>query len=353
VHLTPTTTSPKAIDLLVTGQRAWYVLNAADGTLRATLPIHGVPYLPVIDDGATYFPTADSGVAAINLLDGSSRWRYQFTDVGTSDDLLAAADGVLYAATRNTLGAAGALYALSTRDGHVLWHVSVTDPRARPAVVDGVVYLADQEDQQQAQQLLYAFRANDGSMLWHAQFTDGLLLQSPTVGEGVVYIATTSYASVGHIGVGSLYALRASDGHQLWQTSRVAGFYPAVANGSVYISLVDSAGVLNQHLVALAAATGDVRWQTSFDFALGATGLGLLYGASPSASAPLPVLTALDSDTGAIQWRSSLAPIRLTFANNVLYDAQNTGVDAVAPDTGSLLWHYQSDDVLSSVVAMG
>jgi outer membrane protein assembly factor BamB len=361
VHAAPTPTASKAVSLLVAGQHAWYVLNSTDGTLSATIPIHHDTRLPVIDDGATYFTTVNSGVAATNLADGSPRWRFHFTGVGsTSDDLLAAVDGApLYAATNNTLGSSGALYALSTRDGHELWHVSVTDPRARPVVAGGVVYLAEQEDEQQLQQILYAFRASDGSVLWHAQLTNGIVGSLPTVAAGVVYITTTN-PTLGHASIGSLYALRVSDGSQLWKTSGVASVYPEplVANGSVYVHLVDAAGAFNGHLVALDAATGDVQWQTSFDFELGATSTGLVYGISPNGSAS--VLTALDSGSGAIRWVSSYASswLGLTFASNVLYDthstdANNTDVAAFFPDTGSLLWRYHVDDVLSPVVVLG
>ena len=72
---------------------------------------------------------------------------------------------------------------------------------------------------------MYALSAANGALLW--KYTTGsIILSSPIVANGVVYIGSSD---------NNLYALDAVAGTLLWKYPALAVSVPAVADGVVYV----------------------------------------------------------------------------------------------------------------------
>src|SRR5581483_9538766 len=86
------------------------------------------------------------------------------------------------------------------KEGTRIWRYQTNSASvaSSPTVVNGVVYVASAS--------FYALNASNGTLLWRDTFGTGAS-SSPTVINGVIYIVE---------GDGNLYALSASDGTQLW-----------------------------------------------------------------------------------------------------------------------------------------
>ena len=109
-----------------------------------------------------------------------------------------------------------------------------------PTVANGIVYLASLDHN------VYALNAATGAKLW--SFTTGNGVDSsPVVANGVVYVG--SYDT-------NVYALNASTGAKLWSfaTGNAIDSPPAVANGVVYV------GSYDHNIYALNASTGAKLW---------------------------------------------------------------------------------------------
>ena len=139
----------------------------------------------------------------------------------------------------------GKLLALRSDNGALIRSYTIGDGRAlEPPVIDGnMLYDSDLNT-------LYALRVSDGSVVWHSAFGDHLAISSPSIADGIVYIATSA---VDH----QVYALRASNGAVLWHyqtrgANEEAGVL-AVANGIVYIGSSDGS---IQHIYALSTKGG-------------------------------------------------------------------------------------------------
>jgi len=146
-----------------------------------------------------------------------------------------------------------------------------------------------------------------GSMLTLAwsYCTGAVVLSSPVVSAGVVYIASTN---------STLAALDARNGHLLWQfrTGGVLYSSPVAQNGTVYI------GALDGFVYAVDAATGHLRWRSSADdpgakiwsSPVVVNGLVIVGAASTLSEKPkIPgEVLAFDAGTGAQRWQTWSEP---------------------------------------------
>ena len=160
----------------------------------------------------------------------------------------------------------GALYAVNRTDGTQRWKFESRGPiSSSPAVADGLAFISSLDGN------VYAVETETGRQRWafatkgERRFTApgihgaiprtermpdpyDIFLSSPTVANGVVYIGS---------GDQHLYALEAATGALRWvfATGDVVHGSPAVADGVVYI------GSFDRNLYALDAATGRERWR--------------------------------------------------------------------------------------------
>lgn len=213
------------------------------------------------------YDAPNDDLAALDAQTGQVRWRVRVPlvapDVGLAGRLTVA-DGVLYMGTSRPHGTRpsppeGALDALSTAEGQVLWRAPLTDSfLGLPVVAHGVVYLTVPAA---GVPTLHALSARDGHQLWRTVLTNvtgNLLGSSPAVSDGVVYVGT-GYISGPQATKGALDAFRASDGHLLWHTTTDGwvGDTPVAADGMVYATSAQ------QTVYAFDAGKGTLRWRSS------------------------------------------------------------------------------------------
>lgn len=160
----------------------------------------------------------------------------------------------------------GSLYAVNRADGTQRWKFDTRGPiSSSPAFHDGIVYVASLDG------LVYAVAAADGKVRWtfttrgERRFTApgihgaiprtermpdpfDVFTSSPAIANGVVYIGS---------GDQHVYALDAATGALRWsfRTGDVVHASPAVANGAVIV------GSWDRNLYSLDAQTGRERWR--------------------------------------------------------------------------------------------
>lgn len=220
---------------------------------------------------------------------------------------------------------AGAVYAVQTHDGSIVWRspFSVRGVSV-PCVGDGRVYISSSDGQ------VTALGTVDGALLWRQQI-DQQYPTPPTAAQSLVYVSTST---------GFVYALRSEDGLPVWRQhiADLVRHRPVVASERVYVSSQDGM------IWALRADRGAISWQLPVE-------QGLLSMAATSdvvyirtSSGTLSAWQAFDG--APIWWRSGISPgmTEPAIVDGVLYlsvlGAPHTqGVAAVRCSDGAHLWH--------------
>jgi outer membrane protein assembly factor BamB len=245
-------------------------------------------------------PPTDT-VVAVRLRDGALLWRVSVPAVFVT--LTADATSVLVAA-----GAAG-LYALNPADGSIRWHqplpIGINMLLRQPVAAAGVVVVDPVRGG------LTAFRESDGAFLWQAPY-------------GLLNIGMNQLAVYGNVGI-FLFAYALADGQKLkdgqplqqyvngvWGddaydtccTVHHVSHQAAVLGVSAQLVLVET-DVPTDHLLALDARTGQVRWHSTH--AVGSVIFASGSGAAPTiyASHEGEVL-ALRSSDGTFLWQAGV-----------------------------------------------
>ena len=227
-----------------------------------------------------------------------------------------------------------------TKPGDLLWRNRIGGFLS-PAVVDGVVYVG-------SGRYLYALEASNGNFLWVSNIVDAehmeivreyphlwVVRSSPAVADGVVYIVSSD---------DHLYALAVATGDLLWRYEAehdlVVGS-PVVSDGVVYFNSDD--------IYAVDTSTSELLWtyETSvYWFTRLATANGIIYIGTRD-----DYLYALDARTGDILWKystpwDSYSP---TVADGVVYFGEDkfgpgSLFNAVSASTGDSLWMYSLEE---------
>ena len=120
------------------------------------------------------------------------------------------------------------LLAIRASTGEVAWTFHASGPVQPPTVVDGIAYVVVGVLPSYDSAVVYALNASDGSQRWHAQVNGHIVQCTPAIGEGVVYVTSTS----------SVEALNADDGSQRWQVALSSSSSnpssPTLANGLLF-----------------------------------------------------------------------------------------------------------------------
>jgi outer membrane protein assembly factor BamB len=187
--------------------------------------------------------------------------------------------------------------------------------------------------------------------------TKGMVLSSPAVSDGVVYVGSTD---------GRLYALDCATGAKRWEfrTGARVTSSPAVANGTVFFGSYDS------NFYALDAANGKVKWKFAtggehrftakhlhgiepaaetmpdpFDFYLSSPAVwnGAVYFGSGDGN-----VYALDAASGAVKWKYQTGDVvhaSPAIANGAVFigswDSYMYALDAA---TGALRWRFKTGE---------
>lgn len=348
-------------------------------------------------------------VEAMRPTDGALYWRFD-TGTGAPVTNVLVQDGVIYA---NASGEHGDLFALRAGDGTLLWHFTLHQFEGGPTpflLTDGVVLV-------EASDGVYALSTRDGHQLWH-----GNLVPLLGAGDGRVFVAgvesstpvgntSTQPASAG----GTITAVRATDGRALW--TRPIGSDPpgriSTDGGLAFVPLWKGSG--SGEVVALDEATGRIVWQRPSRVGLGGSGVatlvdagrvyvvgdhvcafderdgrqlwcgaslqdegaaaafaGSMYQASAAGNSKLAVLraSALDGATGEQRWNwsekdqsdqpgginptgVSVGSYSLPFAgaDGALYIAFSHGLYALRASDGQQLWYGQPREIFTALAA--
>ncbi len=269
--------------VLVTGDLA--IVGADDGTITAASTRTGEQVWSVDVGDHVLPPMSATGdlvfasvrpelrqtatLVALQLNDGSQRWRYEpsgtVLDLGAST---AAGDTVYVVASDSTIRA------VSTADGSQRWAASLYSPTAGspPAVSDQGVFVTDQSG------TVYSFDPSTGAERW--RFATNLFAVSGPIVTPDALLQPTSN--------GTIVAIDVASGHQIWHAS---------ASDSVVIGLAATPDLIvatrtgsSPGLVAFApdatAATEDITSPTTAD------PVGLMVGWL-AAAVPITVALAL------------------------------------------------------------
>jgi outer membrane protein assembly factor BamB len=240
------------------------------------------------------------------------------------------------------------LLAVQARTGEVAWTFHASGPAQPPTVVAGVAYVVAATPSYESA-VVYALNASDGSQRWHAQVNGHIVRCAPAIGEGMVYITSTS----------GVVALDADDGSQRWQVALASSSTnpssPTLANGLLFLGagmLPDGAlGSASRVkyclcLYALRASDGAVVWtHPTSDQVFDAPTVvdGIVY-----ASEFTDGLMALRASDGKLLWsRKGLnASGSLAVANGVIYVAAfDQHAYALSASDGSQLWQTGEGEV--------
>ncbi|MEY7849951.1 PQQ-binding-like beta-propeller repeat protein [Natrarchaeobius sp. A-rgal3] len=181
-------------------------LDADDGSKRWETDVgHSLEAPPAVTSDTAYVtawnggPDTDRGVAAVDLADGSLRWRaIADVDVSTAPTL---ADGIVYVG--GSLNSE-AVIALDATDGTERWRFRAGEYATTPAVADGTVFVGGGSEH-----VVYALEAATGEERWQVE-TDGRVWGAPTVVDDVVSVGSRD---------GTVYALGVEDGQERWTAS--------------------------------------------------------------------------------------------------------------------------------------
>ncbi len=285
---------------------------------------HHLALQPAVVDGVAYLAT-DAGTYAVNLADGTLRWRSDVAAsdapafAGNHDGSVGVADGLV--ASRVRRGGVRVIEVRETATGALRWASATllgsSDAISPPAVTDGLVYAVFNEPDNRSRNTLAAFDLRDGTLRWRTPLADGVAnlvtatqqeinlgehLAAPTIAGGEVYVATD---------MGGVVAADALTGRVRWAATyprarldpqasaslirRLANRSPrvVVAGDLLYVAPRDTLALL-----AIRRRDGVVRWSQTFSDAHALIGV-----AGDALYAQGDGITCFDAATGAERWR--------------------------------------------------
>jgi outer membrane protein assembly factor BamB len=189
-------------------------------------------------DGVVYVASSYPGeLVALNLEDGTVRWKYPVGEEGFGESSPAVGGGVVYIGDL-----AGVLHAVSADSGEALWTFQTEgEIKSSPVLVEDKVLVGSYDEQ------LYGLVAKTGELLWKLQ-TQGYIHGTPAVNEGIAYI--TGCDAV-------LRGVQISDGKQVSETDSGAytGASPAIVDGMAYY------GTFNNEVLAIDLNEKKLVWR--------------------------------------------------------------------------------------------
>jgi outer membrane protein assembly factor BamB len=225
---------------------------------------------------------------------------------------------------------------LSGKPGAVLWAepAGSTIILSSPTLGDGSVFVAGYDKH------VYALDEASGAERWTAA-TGDRVRPSPAFADGRVYVASWD---------GNVYALDASTGEVRWKTPVGDSFpvSPVVADQTVYFGTTDG------YVQALDAASGKVRWNTLTNGAASAAPTvadGVLYIGTEGH------VYALDAPTGTVRWSKDIGGQAWSSPavadGRVFLGNDDHSVYALRAETGEVSWTTPTDGAVYSSPAAG
>src|SRR4029453_18126428 len=131
-----------------------------------------------IVDGVVYVGSQTGELHAVNLADGTLKWKYKASPDGIGESSPAVAGGLVYVGDLS-----GVLHAVRADTGQAAWTFkTATEIKSSPVVVGDKVLIGSYDSH------LYALGAKDGKLAWKIQ-TEGYVHATPSINGGIAYIA--------------------------------------------------------------------------------------------------------------------------------------------------------------------
>ncbi len=266
-----------------------YAVNLANGTERwrypekadAKITFYAPPALT--EDGQLIQGGFDHKLYGLNV---TTRQPWTFAsakDVFIAQPLVAG--GVIFAPNSDK-----SIYALD-KTGALVWKAQATHAMWSRPVSDGTLLYAGSMDHH-----VYAFKQNSGAQVWKSDDLGGALVGDVALSpKNVLYIGTLS---------SKMAALDAASGKTLWQTPSKGWAWadPLIAGDLVIFSDLEG------YIYALDAASGTIKWQVQPD-----TGANRAITAAPVVventlyvASHAGVLYAIDLTTGVVSWNKTI-----------------------------------------------
>jgi outer membrane protein assembly factor BamB/class 3 adenylate cyclase len=264
---------------------------------------------PIVGGGKVIAGGRDGIVHVVDLTTGLEDWSYAAGSPIMAS--AAVADGTLYVTSND-----GIFHAVDMATHQERWRVTGASPGAEPTVILETAYVG------MAAGRFAAVSTADGHELWHVDVS----------GDASKNAIESGVAFVDGEGSDALYAIDLATGTIRWQTkigtTRV--ITPAVAGGTVYVVGIDVAGG-DSHLAAIDAATGVLRWRfaapTHLSLSTLAVGVNRVFTNTDNPTGT--TLYAVDRQSGGLSWSVPIAdgPIsHPAIVGNRLFVASGTGV---------------------------
>jgi eukaryotic-like serine/threonine-protein kinase len=288
-----------------------YALNVGDGSQKwkSAATTNGAMFTanPLIKNGVVYIGDYGGKCHAYNAADGSSKWSYDIPSPYKNINSTPILNGnTIYFASYD-----GKIYALDAGTGLYKWATASTgNPiSSGMALVNGVIYVG-------ALPKVYAFDATTGSTKWVTPtpaFTQ--YSSSPTVANDIVFIGG---------GDGIVYAFKVADGSISWSKVLSTGSIvssPMYKNGIIYVGGGDG------KMYALQSSTGNLVWQNNDASSTKNIYSGPTLSERAIYSGTLEgKVAAMDIITGSTKWVTAIAgarfqanPCVITYKGDVYY----------------------------------
>ena len=207
---------------------------ALHGTTTASLPAalkvrwtyeagDAIESSAAIVDGVVYVGSQSGELHAVNLADGTARWKYKASPDGIGESSPAVASGLVFIGDLS-----GVLHAVDAATGKAVWtYKTAGEIKSSPVVSGGTVLIGSYDTH------LYALAVRTGALLWKVQ-TAGYVHATPAIAGGTAYITGCDEI---------LRAIRVSDGRELFTISSGAytGASPAILDGRAYYGTYENA----------------------------------------------------------------------------------------------------------------
>jgi parallel beta-helix repeat protein len=310
--------------LYLGGKGRFYALNASDGEILWNETMTDwVCGSPAVSGGLVY--VGSDKLYAFDAQNGTLVWSYAGGDSSYCSPTVAY--GNVYAT------AGSAVLALRADTGKPVWSYGAGDVFYvdSPAVSDRIVYIGGFDYN------VYALDAFNGSVLWKSR-TSGFIDFSPSINDGIVYVAGHIGGNSGWNGPGILYAFNASDGTQLWNrmVGRIFAGTPAVVDGMVYVGDEDG------NFYALNGSNGQIIWKDDFSASMAYSSPAFVNNVLFVAVNTLDTLYAVNATDGGVLWNCT--------ARSLIDDSPAVaGKTLYFGDCNSTVYAYESDSTFHAI----
>jgi len=189
-----------------------------------------------ISDGVVYAASQKGEIVALNLQDGTLRWKYS-TGEGVGESSPCVGNGIVYVGDLS-----GTFHAVNQADGKAVWTFkTLGEIKSSPVLVGDRVLVGSYDEH------LYCFSARSGAVLWKFRI-NGPVHCTAGVMDGIAYISGCDE---------TFRAIRIADGKEVFNVSSEAytGASPLLMAGAAYF------GTFNNEVLGIDLRSKRISWR--------------------------------------------------------------------------------------------